>query len=119
VVGVILTAGQAGDAPAFDPLWEQAAPRVPDVDEVVGDRSYDSDAIRHGLLNEGVMPQVPNHPRRKEFWDLYRPAYRERNRVERLVGKLKQYRRVATRYDKLAATFLGFVHLALTVIRLG
>jgi transposase len=45
-------------------------------------------------------------------------AYRERNRVERLVGRLKQDRRVATRHDKLAATFLGFAHLALTVIRL-
>jgi transposase len=88
------------------------------VDEVVGDRSYDSDAIRGGLLDEGVMPQVPNHPRRTDPWPMYRPSYRERNKVERLVGRLKQYRRVATRYDKLAATFLGFVHLALTVIRL-
>jgi transposase len=88
------------------------------VDEVVADRSYDSDAIRCGLLDEGVMPQVPNHPRRTDPWPLYTPSYRERNRAERLVGRLKQYRRVATRYDKLAATFLGFVHLALTVIRL-
>jgi transposase len=62
---------------------------------------------------------VPNRPRRVEPWDLYRPAYRERSRAERLVGRLKQFRRVATRYDKLAATFLGFVHLALTVIRLS
>ena len=85
---------------------------------MVADRSYDSDAIRRGLLDEGVMPQVPNHPRRTDPWPLYTPAYRERNRAERLVGRLKQYRRVATRYDKLATTFMGFVHLALTVIRL-
>lgn len=89
------------------------------MDEVVADRSYDSDAIRLGLLGDGVMPQVPNHPRRKDPWALLPDAYRERNRVERLVGRLKQYRRVATRYDKLAVTYLGFVHLALTVIRLG
>ncbi len=84
----------------------------------MADRSYDSDAIRGRLLAEGVMPQVPNHPRRNEPWALYPPAYRERNRAERLVGRLKQFRRVATRYDKLAETFLGFVHLALAVIRL-
>lgn len=84
----------------------------------MADRGYDSDAIRGRLLDEDVMPQIPNHPRRNEPWELSRPAYRERNRAERLVGRLKQFRRVATRYDKLAATFLGFVHLALTVIRL-
>jgi transposase len=114
----VITPGQAGDAPAFERLWPQARTRVGVVDEVVADRAYDSDAIRSRLLAEGVMPQVPNHPRRKEPWPLYRPAYRERNRAERLVGRLKQFRRIATRFDKLAVTFLGFVHLALTVIRL-
>jgi transposase len=88
------------------------------VDEVVADRGYDSDAIRRRLIGEGVCPQIPNHPRRRDPWPLYTPSYRERNRAERLVGRLKQFRRVATRYDKLAATFLGFVHFALTVIRL-
>lgn len=117
-MAVVLTPGQAGDAPAFDGLWDQARGRVGVVDEVVADRGYDSDAIRHRLLDEGVMPQIPNHPRRVEPWALYAPAYRERNRAERLVGRMKQFRRVATRYDKLGATFLGFVHLTLTVIRL-
>ncbi|MBX9625908.1 MAG: transposase, partial [Gemmataceae bacterium] len=98
-VGVVLTPGQAGDAPAFDPLWEQARPRVGVVDEVVADTAYDSDAIRNRLLDEGVMPQIPSNPRRTDPWPLYEPSYRERNAVERLVGRLKQYRRVATRYD--------------------
>ena len=85
----------------------------------MADTAYDSDAIRNRLLDEGVMPQIPSNPRRTDPWPLYEPSYRERNAVERLVGRLKQYRRVATRYDKLAATFLGFVHLALTIIRIG
>ena len=89
------------------------------MDEVVADRAYDSDAIRHGLLDEDIVPQIPNHPRRTDPWPLLGEAYRERNQVERLIGRLKQYRRVATRYDKLAQTFLGFVHLTLTVIRLN
>ncbi len=113
----MITPGQAGDAPAFDAVWDQARPRAGVVDEVVADRGYDSDAIRRRLLDEGVMPQIPNHPNRVEPWDLSAPAYRERNAVERLVGRPKQYRRVATRYDKLGATFLAFVRLALTVIR--
>lgn len=114
----MLTAGQSGDAPAFPGLWDQARGRVGVVDEVVADRAYDSDAIRERLLAEGVAPQIPNHPRRNEPWPLLTESYRERNRAERLVGRLKQFRRVATRYDKLAATFLGFVQLALVVIRL-
>ena len=102
----------------FDRLWGQARDRVGVVDEVVADRGYDSDAIRCRLLGEDVCPQIPNHPRRNDPWPLLVGAYRERNRVERLVGRLKQFRRLATRYDKLKETFLGFVHLALTVIRL-
>lgn len=117
-MAVVLTPGQAGDAPAFAGLWEQARGRAGVVDEVVADRAYDSDAIRCGLLDEGVMPQIPNHPRRTNPWPMLADSYRERNRAERLVGRLKQYRRVATRYDKLAGTFLAFVHLSLTVIRL-
>jgi hypothetical protein len=55
-VAVVLTPGQAGDAPVFGAVWEQARGRVGVVDEVVADRAYDIDAIRHRLLDEGVMP---------------------------------------------------------------
>lgn len=115
----MITPGRAGDAPAFGAVWDQARARVGPVAEVVADRGYDSDAIRHRLLDESVSPQIPNHPRRTEPWSRHADADRERTRAERLVGRLKQYRRAATRYDKLAETFLGFVHLALTVIRMS
>jgi transposase len=114
----VVTPGQAGDAPVFGELWEQARQRVGVVDEVVADRGYDSDAIRHRLIDQDVCPQIPNHPGRVRTWPLLTAAYRERNAVERLVGRLKQYRRLATRFDKLKETFQAFVHLALTVIRL-
>lgn len=55
---------------------------------------------------------IPPNPVRKEPAPLDRELYRLRNRVERLVNKLKQYRAVATRYDKTAESFLAFVHLA-------
>ena len=62
-VAAVLTPGQAGDAPAFEGLWPQARARAGVVDEVVADRSYDSDAIRCRLIDEDVAPQIPNHPR--------------------------------------------------------
>ena len=102
----------------FDALWDQARPRLGVVDEAAADRSYDSDAIRGRLVGEDISPVIPNRRNRTDPWAFDPDAYRERNRAERLVGRLKQFRRVATRYDKLAARFLGFIHLALTVIRL-
>jgi hypothetical protein len=63
-VAAVLTPGQAGDAPAFEGLWPQARARAGVADEVVADRSYDSDAIRCQLIDEGVARQIPNHPRR-------------------------------------------------------
>ncbi len=61
---------------------------------------------------------VPKRSNRREPWPFMKEGYRERNRVERLFNKLKQFRRRATRYDKLKETFLGMIHLALGFIRL-
>ena len=79
---------------------------------LIGDAGYDADRIRQELLLRGVLPVIPANPARKEPVPLDRDLYRLRNRVERLVNRLKQYRAVATRYDKTAESFLAFVHLA-------
>jgi transposase len=60
----------------------------------------------------GILPVIPPNPVRKEPAPLDRELYRLRNRVERLVNKLKQHRAVATRYDKTAESFLALLHLA-------
>ena len=73
---------------------------------------YDADWVRGELLVRGVLPVTPANPARTEPAPLDRELYRLRNRVERLVGRLKQFRAVATRYDKTAESFLAFVHLA-------
>jgi transposase len=73
---------------------------------------YDADRIRQGLLLRGVLPAIPSNPVRKQPLPLDRELYRLRNRVERLNNKLKQFRAVATRYDKTAASYLAFVQLA-------
>jgi transposase len=88
------------------------------VDEVVGDKGFDGDALRGYLIDRNVCPVIPNKRNRIDPWPFDPVAYRERNKAERLFAKAKQYRRFATRYDKLRATFLGLVHLVLGFIRL-
>jgi transposase len=99
-------------------MLDRTAERVPVIDELVADRGFDGDPQRGACIDRDVCPVIPNKSNRTEPWPFDPPAYRERNKVERLFGKLKQYRRVATRYDKLEVTFLGFVHLTLGFIRL-
>jgi transposase len=77
----------------------------------VGDRAYDSDDVRDRLLDRDIGPNIPSKANRLEPIEHDADAYKERNKVERLVGKLKQFRRVATRYEKLGETFLAIVHL--------
>jgi transposase len=110
--------GQAHDAPLLDRMVDRTTARVPGVDEVVGDKAFDADAIRSDLIDRNICPVIPNKANRVDPWPFDAAAYRERNMVERLFAKLKQFRRVATRYEKLKATFLGLVHLALGFIRL-
>ena len=82
----------------------------------VGDKGYDSDRNRRMLHDSGIEAVIPPVPQRVDEIPFDRAVYRERNQVERLVGRLKQFRRIATRYEKLAATFLALIHLAAAVI---
>jgi transposase len=117
-LAVDVVPGQAGDAPLMAGMVERTTARVPAVDEVVGDEAFDGDALRGGLIDRDIGPVIPNKKNRTDPWPFDPAAYRDRNKVERLFGKLKQFRRAATRYEKLKATFLGVLHLALGFIRL-
>jgi len=79
---------------------------------VLADRAYDADSLMDTILDAGATPVIPprRHRRYQHPYDV--ELYKERNRIERLFAKLKEYRRIATRYDKLLANFLGFVKLA-------
>ncbi len=79
---------------------------------LVGDMGYDADRIRQELLLQGVLPVIPSNPARKQPLPFDRELYRLRNRVERLVNRLKQFRAVATRYEKTAESYLAFVQIA-------
>lgn len=72
----------------------------------------DAEGLRTRLLLHGALPVIPAKQNRREPMEHDAVAYRARNRVERCISKLKQFRRVATRHDKTAASFLAFVELA-------
>ena len=78
----------------------------------LADKGYDSDRIWENLLFRGILPVIPPCSDRTEDipCDFYR--YRDRNRIERMFNKLKQFRRIATRYDKTRKSFLAFLNLA-------
>jgi transposase len=82
------------------------------------DKAYDSNAIRTKLTAKGIAPVIPPKANRLEIIVYDKEQYKQRNKVERLFNKLKQFRRVATRYEKLKATFRAFVTLALIIIML-
>lgn len=88
------------------------------MDELVGDEGFDSDDLRGGLIDRGVCPVIPTKANRVDPRPFDERAYRERNKVGRLVAKAEQFRRFATRYDRLRATSLGLIHLVLGFIRL-
>jgi transposase len=77
----------------------------------LADKAYDADALIETLVSRAITPVIPSKANRIEPRDTDFALYRERNLVERFFGKLKQYRAIATRYDKLANTFLAAVAL--------
>lgn len=87
-------------------LIGQMAPRF-----CLADAAYDSDAIRAALKARGTIPVIPNNPTRKRLHPFDRKAYRMRNVIERTFSRLKDFRRIATRYDKLAKNFLSAVQI--------
>ena len=89
VVAVDIVPGQAGDAPLLVPMLERT-----EVDEIVGDKGFDGDQLRCDCLNREVNPNIPLKKNRDpDLWAFDADNYKERNRVERLFGKAKQFRR--------------------------
>ena len=110
--------GQSKDAPLLEPLLQQTIDLVGTVDILVGDKGFDGDDQRVACLDNGAVPNIPNRKNRTDPWPHDPEGYKDRNRIERLFCKLKQFRRVATRYEKLKVTFIGMIHVAFSFIRL-
>jgi len=111
---LMLTPGQAHDLTAAQPLLETADPRA-----LIGDKAYDADALIEMLDSRAITPVIPPRENRKEKRDCDFALYRERNLAERFWNKIKHYRGIATRYDKLARNFLAAVHLVSAIILLN
>ena len=106
-VALELTGAEAGDSPRLPGLIAGVA-----CEAVLADKAYDSDANRAAIRAAGAEPCIPPKKNRVAAIGYDRHLYKERNAVERYFARIKQYRRVATRYDKTAANFLGFVWVA-------
>ncbi len=115
VVALDVAEGQRNDAPLAKSVPIEARDAVGGVAEVLGDEGFDSDAVRDVVLDDlDALPVIPNRKDRKEPWpwdDEMREIYKRRNRVERAFAKAKQFRRFATRYEKLKDVYLGVARL--------
>lgn len=105
-VAVSLTPGQASDISQAAPLLEQVEPEA-----FLADKAYDADALIETLDQRGITPVIPPKANRIEPRETDFALYRERNLIERFFCKLKGFRAIATRYDKLANTFLAALQL--------
>lgn len=110
---MILTPGQAADMSQARALIEGLS-----VEVVIADKGYDSRAVVEAIESRGAEAVIPSLKNRAEQRDYDRDRYKDRNLAERFWFKVKQYRRVATRYDKTARNFLAFVHVASIMILL-
>ena len=110
-IAFLLTRGQVADCIAADELLDGLL----SAQILHGDKGYDSNAVRRKIESKGAVPNIP--PKTKRRWkNCFSPwLYRHRNAIERMFGRLKDFRRIATRYDRLARNFLAAVCLAATL----
>jgi transposase len=108
-IGVVITPGQAHDVTAFSALMQEIDC---DPDQMLGDRGYDSEAVRRDIEQRGGKAAIPSTATRKIQHAIDKALYALRNRIERFFNRAKNSRRVATRYDKLIESFAAFVLLA-------
>ncbi|MBB97408.1 MAG: IS5/IS1182 family transposase [Rhodobacteraceae bacterium] len=107
-----MTAGQVSDYTGAAALLSS----LPGAEWLLADRGYDADWYREALQDKGIKPCIPGRKSRGKPVKYDKRRYKRRNRIEIMFGKLKDWRRVATRYDRCPKVFLSAVALAATVI---
>jgi len=111
---LMLTPGQDHDLACAEPLLNNADPHA-----LIGDKAYDADPFIETLEERGIKPVIPPKANRKVQRDCDFALYCERNLVERFFNKIKHFRAIATRYDKLATNFLAAIELVSALILLN
>ena len=109
-----LSPGQSHDAPEGRELLRTLKPVESHVCMIM-DRAYEGDETRQLVLDLGFTPVVPPKQNRLNPWEYDRTMYRRRNEIERLFRRLKGFRRIFSRFDKLDMMFTAFIHFALIV----
>lgn len=89
---------------------------LPNTSVLLADKAYDSDALRARLAERNIVACIPSRKRRKIAIPYSKRLYKQRNRIERMFARLKDWRRIATRYDRCAHTFFSAICLAATVL---
>ncbi len=107
-----MTAGQVSDYTGAAALLSG----LPAADWLIADRGYDATWFREALQHRGIRPCIPSRKSRGEPVRYDRRRYKRRNRIEIMFGRLKDWRRIATRYDRCPRIFLSAVALAATVL---
>ena len=107
----ILTPGQAADAPQVPLLFDRFS-----ADFAILDKAYDTDAVLAFFESQGTIPVIPPKANRVVQRDYDRQLYKERHLIECFIGKIKQFRRVFSRFDKYARSYLHFIHFACALI---
>jgi transposase len=122
-IAMMVTAGERHEQSAFEALMETAAikrtgqgrPRTRP-DRVVGDKGYSGKKIRTYLRKRGIGAVIARQKNERQVGHFDKEAYRERNVVERTINRLKQFRRVATRYEKRAVNYRAMLTIAAIVL---
>ena len=109
---LLLSEGQMSDYKGAA-LMLDALPRAK---ELLGDKGYDADWFRQALTERGITACIPSKSNRKTPIEHDRALYRERHKIENMFGRLKDWRRIHTRYDRCAHTFMSAICIAATVI---
>ena len=112
-IAIHLTGGEVADVSQAEDLLSQTTATT-----AVLDKGYDSDPLRIWLFERDITPCIPARSNRLDPLPYRKSTYRKRHLIENFFGELKTFRRVATRYDKLAETFFGWVLLAV-IIKFG
>lgn len=111
IVAVALTPGNVADITMAPLLLDALAPTR----RLIADKAYDADRLRDWLRERRIEAVIPGRATRSTVYPLNRKAYRRRNIIERMFGWLKNWRRIATRYDRLAVNFMAAIALVATV----
>ena len=110
-----LTAGQVSDYKGAALLMD-AMDALPETRELLADRGYDADWFRDALRARGITPCIPPRRSRKKACPYDQDLYKQRHKIEIMFGRIKDWRRIAMRYDRCAHTFFSALCLAASVI---